>query len=119
MLRSTIILFGVLSSYFVANAQHIDGDPVTAKLAKRHLKDGMVYYLTYKTTGNPEQEYCQREVTKKEFGFRYYRVPGCANALDIEEIKKYNKVVKKYLDKQHGEGWEKSLMEAFRKAGCL
>ncbi len=104
---------------FNLSAQSIDGEPVSAKLAKKHLKEGQVYYLTYETTGLPEQEYCKQKITTKKYGFRYYRVPGCARALDVEQIKKYNKVVLKYLNEEHGDGWQKKLVEEFRKNGCI
>lgn len=90
----------------------VDGKTVSAKSAKKLIKEGKVFYLTagMPLRGLSDAAKQCRENVQKEFGFSYYTVSGdVTDAKKTKQINDFNTVVKKHLACKNGADWETKL----------
>lgn len=88
----------------------VEGKTISAKSAKKLIKQGKVYLLTSgmpATRGLSDDAKACREAVQKEFGFTYYTVSGdVTDPKKTKQINDFNEVVKKHLACRMGADWQ-------------
>lgn len=112
----TLLSLCLLLLTCVAFAQEpimVEGKTISAKSAKKLIKQGKVYLLTSgmpATRGLSDEAKACREAAQKEFGFSYYNVGGdVTDPKKTKQINDFNEVVKKHLACRMGADWQTRL----------
>ena len=106
-----LIIFGLIG--FFGYYKYGLFTPFSSFQVKRDIKNGLIQIMVYGELGLNEK--LENSVAEK-YGFRFKRATDCnVNQIMINGIESYNRVVKSYLVKTHGENWESKFNEQLDK----